>query len=336
MFDELVAPQMGETKEHGLLLSTFNGKLVFRYARYETASSNASVGLPVQAFADSMEDLLDQTALGNNAGKPGVAEFNNWLSTPEGQGVAKTFRLRANASGTDWDYDRRTGQVSGTTDVVSEGDEFEVVLNPTRSWRIAFNASQTIAVRSNTGTDMLKVVNSLLPLIEREAALPIASQLWQADNGTRWNNGFRQNVVVPLIQTTAQDGAPTSELRRWRWNAISNYRFTEGVAKGFNVGAAVRWQDKVSIGFPVIVDPVAGPVPDVKNPFYGPTETNYDAWVGYSRRIFGRYQWSIQLNFKNIGVGNELTPIWAQPDGSIASWRINEPQKWTLTNTISF
>jgi hypothetical protein len=48
----------------------------------------------------------------------------------------------------------------------------------------------------------------------------------------------------------------------------------------------------------VIVDPVAGPVPDVKNPFYGPTETNYDAWIRYSRRILGRYQWSVQLNFK--------------------------------------
>jgi hypothetical protein len=102
------------------------------------------------------------------------------------------------------------------------------------------------------------------------------------------------------------------------------------------VGAAVRWQDEVAIGFPVIVDPVAGPVPDVGNPFYGPTETNFDAWIGYSRKLFGKYQWSIQLNLKNIGVGNELVPIWAQPDGSIASWRINEPQKWTLTNTISF
>ncbi len=336
MFDELVDPQMGETKEYGVLLSTFNGKLVLRYAHYETASANAGVGLPVQAFADSMEDLLDQTAMGNNAGKPGVAEFDQWLASPEGVAVTKTFRLRQNASGTDWDYDRRTGQVSGTTDIVSEGDEFEVVYNPTRNWRIAFNATKSTAIRSNTGTDMLKVVNSLLPLVDREAARPIESQLWQADNGTRWNAGFRQNTVIPLIQTTSQDGSPTSELRKWRWNAISNYRFTEGVVKGFNLGAAVRWQDKVAIGFPVIVDPVAGPVPDVKNPFYGPTETNYDAWIGYSRKVFGRYQWSIQLNFKNIGVGDELIPIWAQPDGSIASYHIAEPQKWTLTNTITF
>lgn len=336
MFDELVDPQLGTTKEYGLLLSTFQGKLVLRYAHYETASANASVTLPVQSFADSMEDLLDQTALGNNAGKPGVAEFARWMQTPLGQATVKTFRLREISGGTDWDYDRRTGQVSGTTDIVSEGDEFEVILNPTRHWRIAFNAAQATAIRSNTGTDMIQVVNSLVPLAEAEAARPTAERLWQADNGTQWTNGFRQNVVVPLVQTTSQDGAPTSELRKWRWNVVTNYRFTEGFARGFNLGAAVRWQDKVAIGFPVIVDRIAGPVPDVKHPFYGPTETNYDAWVGYSRRIFGRYQWSVQLNVKNLGIGDELIPIWAQPDGSISSWRIAEPQKWTLTNTISF
>ena len=58
--------------------------------------------------------------------------------------------------------------------------------------------------------------------------------------------------------------------------------------------------------------------------------------VSYSRKVFTRYNWSVQVNLKNIGVGDELIPIWAQPDGSIASWRIAEPQKWTLTSTLSF
>src|SRR5690606_28986723 len=99
---------------------------------------------------------------------------------------------------------------------------------------------------------------------------------------------------------------------------------------------AVRWQDKVSIGFPVVVVPVAGPVPDVANPFMGPTDTNFDACIDYSGEVSKRYNWSIHLHVKNIGVGDELIRIWAQPDGSIASYRIAEPQKWTLTSTISF
>lgn len=331
MFNENIAPQMGTTKEYGALLSTFNGKLVLRYAHYETAAANTSITLPVQNYADLIEDTFDMIAKGANAGNPGLAPWQQWVQSPEGQATMTTFRVVPNAAGNDYDYDRRTGQVTNTSDIVSKGDEFEVILNPTRNWRIAANASKQQAIRSNTGTDFLRIANSLIPV----AASPAGGLLSQ-DNGNTFANQFRQTVLVPLIQATSQDGAPTSELRKWRFNLVTNYRFTEGFARGFNVGASVRWQDKVSIGFPVIVDPVAGPVPDVKNPFYGPTETNYDAWIGYSRKIFRKYQWSIQLNVKNIGVGDELVPIWAQPDGSIASWRINEPQKWTLTNTISF
>jgi outer membrane receptor protein involved in Fe transport len=331
MFNDLIAPQMGTTKEYGALLSTLNGKLVLRYAHYETAAANTSITLPVQNYADLIEDVFDMIAKGANAGNPGLAPFQQWVQSPEGQATMTTFRVTPNAAGNDYDYDRRTGQVTNTSNVVSEGDEFELILNPTRNWRIAMNAAKSEAIRSDTGADFLRIANSLIPV----TAGPAGGLLSQ-DNGNTLGTQFRQTVLVPLIQTTSQDGSPTSELRKWRYNLVTNYRFTESLAKGFSVGAAVRWQDKVAIGFPVIIDPVAGPVPDVKNPFYGPTETNVDAWIGYSRKVFGRYQWSIQLNVKNIGVGDELVPIWAQPDGSIASWRIAEPQKWTLTNTISF
>jgi hypothetical protein len=147
---------------------------------------------------------------------------------------------------------------------------------------------------------------------------------------------MRQGVIVPTLQVTTQDGSPTSELRRWHWNTVTNYRFTERRLRGWNAGAAVRWQDKIAIGFPVIVDPRAGPIPDVKHPYYGPTDVSYDGWIGYNRKLWNKYSWSVQLNVKNIGRGDELIPVNVQPDGSVNSWRIAEPMKWTLTNTISF
>src|SRR6185436_17967930 len=181
-----------------------------------------------------------------------------------GQIITRTFRLRQ--SGTGWDYDRRTGQVTATTDLVSEGDEYEIVANPTRNWRIAFNASKSTAIRSNTGLDLQDILlNGVVPLIAGPAGT-----LVQETNGTQFGNANRNGVIVPMLQITTQDGSPTSELRRWHWNFVSNYRFTEGFVRGFNVGAAARWQDKIAIGFPVIVDPVAGPIPDVKHPYYGP------------------------------------------------------------------
>jgi hypothetical protein len=73
----------------------------------------------------------------------------------------------------------------------------------------------------------------------------------------------------------------------------------------------------------------------VAHPYYGAAETNYDAWVGY-RKKFKHVDWRVQLNVYNIGVGKELIPVGAQPDGSIAAWRIAPEQRFKLTNTFTF
>ena len=75
---------------------------------------------------------------------------------------------------------------------------------------------------------------------------------------------------------------------------------------------------------------------NVSSPFYGPRETKYDAWIGYSRTLSRKYRWRAQLNVRSIGDGNYLIPTTSQPDGSICSWRIGEPQTWQFTNTLEF
>jgi len=77
------------------------------------------------------------------------------------------------------------------------------------------------------------------------------------------------------------------------------------------------------------------PVYDVAHPFYADDTTNYDAWIGYSRRL-KHFRWSVQLNVRNIGVEKALIPVSAQPDGSVAAYRIAEPMTWTLSNTFNF
>jgi hypothetical protein len=44
----------------------------------------------------------------------------------------------------------------------------------------------------------------------------------------------------------------------------------------------------------------------------------------------------VQLNVRNLGVNRKLIPVAAQPDGSIAAYRIAEPMTWTLTNRFEF
>ena len=243
-----------------------------RYAHYKTADAQSSslvnLGTSVQNLSDFIDQVLNMNSQGRNAGNPaGVDAFNQFMAGNYGQILTRTFRLKFNSANNSWDYDRRTGQVVGTADVVSKGDEYEVIANPTRSWRLAFNVSKAIAIRTNSGLDLQDIVlNGITPLING----PAGTLVKDTSNGQLAPN-MRGSVIVPMLQITTQDGSPTSELRRWRWNFVTNYRFTEGRLRGWNAGAAARWQDKVAIGLPVVVDPAAGAVPDVKHPYYGGT-----------------------------------------------------------------
>ena len=169
------------------------------------------------------------------------------------------------------------------------------------------------------------------PIWGGTAALLPDSSTSTTNLGQTWA-GIKANAEKAVLL----DGSPSPELRRWRYNIVSNYSFNQSFLKGWRVGGAYRWQDKSAIGYPVKVFPDGSGVYDVKRPFYGPTESNVDAWIGYSRKLGEKIRWSAQLNVRNIGVGNRLIPVSAQPDGTYDSMRIAEPQTWQLTTSFEF
>ena len=145
------------------------------------------------------------------------------------------------------------------------------------------------------------------------------------------------NMYVPYLNALAADGSPVQELRRWRFNIVTNYDFRSGPFKGFSVGGAVRWQDQVATGFPVKKNAIGVWVYDVTRPYYGSDEINYDAWLRYSRKILkDRIKWSVQLNVRDLFGPGELIAVTSQPNGQTASARIPQPDKWTLTNSFEF
>ena len=75
---------------------------------------------------------------------------------------------------------------------------------------------------------------------------------------------------------------------------------------------------------------------DIAHPYRGPSETDFDLWVGYTRKVWRRFDWNIQLNVRNVGVGNKLIPVTTEPDGTPATYRIRPPQVIQLTNTLRF
>lgn len=342
IWDNPLPHETGETKDYGIMISTLGGKVVLRAAKYETISGLSStlgnLTTPLNNLSDWMGEVQQENLRGHNAANPeAVAAWNNWYNSPTGQSLRGTFRITENIATdpelTNVESDRRTGEVVAPSDVLSKGEEYELIVNPTRNWRISFNASRAEAVRTNVATDLRGVIfDELVPLMAGPAGTLRASET-NAD--TLAQTRFLTSIYNQMLPRLSEEGLPTNELREWRWNLATNYTFDEGPFDGFNVGLGVRWQDKGAIGAPIIMHPVFGPAPDVQNPYYAPSETNYDAWIGY-RRKFEKFDWAIQLNVRNIGVGDELIPISAQPDGSIAGWRIAPAQSWTLRNTFSF
>lgn len=102
---------------------------------------------------------------------------------------------------------------------------------------------------------------------------------------------------------------------------------------------AMRWQDDVGIGRPLIVNSDGAFAPDLANPFFGPSETTIDAWVGFERPITvggTDVDWRVQLNVRNLLDEKDLIPVRADPDGGIPVVRIPVEQTWEISNTFRF
>jgi outer membrane receptor protein involved in Fe transport len=227
-----------------------------------------------------------------------------------------------------------------TEDSISEGYEIEFSASPTRNWRLSLNASKTEAQRTNIGGQNLQEFMAAYTQFLGTGAPGTGGDLriWWGGAGNetalqQWNT----NINSEWNQRKLQEGTNVPELREWRLNAITNYDFDSGPLKNFNIGGGVRYEDTIVIGYePIPGDATSAISFDIANPYRGPSDTNYDAWIGYRRKIWRNIDWSVQLNVRNIGVGNELVPVTTQPDGSGATYRIRPPQTWQLTNTFRF
>ena len=66
-------------------------------------------------------------------------------------------------------------------------------------------------------------------------------------------------------------------------------------------------------------------------------EDGYDLWLRYGRRFLtDKVRWSVQLNIRDVFGSEDLIGVTAQPNGQVASARIPQPNKWTITNSFEF
>lgn len=309
------------------------------------ASGPANSHLETQAEADTRRDAAIKAINDMQIWLAGKGYFTAWNygAGPTTQAALQTrgqYEASPKLPDTASVYDYRTAPLmqgfAVTADTMSKGYEFEFTANPLPNWRIAFNASKTTAVRTNVGGPVL---DELVTYMDKLMAGP-AGDLVRFNSDYSAGNELRQAWLPWRGQYTLlklQENTAASELRKWRYNVVTNYTFREGFLKNVSVGGSYRWQDKVVIGYPLV--PGSGGLAsfDLSQPYHGPSEDALDLWASYERRITNNINWRIQLNVRNVGDNNGLIPISVEPDGKTwASVRIRPTQEWFVTNSFSF
>jgi hypothetical protein len=243
--------------------------------------------------------------------------------------------------------DRGNPNVTGVSDFSSEGMEIEGVWNPTENWTFMFNVAQQEAIKTNVLKSWQEYFDIREPQWLAMGDLLSRPNTYQSDNPMTIFRQTRTTQWARLLQQTLREGALLDEVREWRFNLATSYRFSQDSAlKGWAVGGGYRWQDEVGVGFrngiltgdprlPVGLDEIA--VADVTQPLFGPSESNADLWVRHSRKIFDdKVDWRIQLNIRNVLNNDDLIITSMSGDGQPSRIRIMNPINYRLTSTFKF
>ncbi len=355
--EELGSPT-AETREVGASLSMLEGKLELRVNRFKTSilsDSVSNVGNPYNYISTVITRMLAAKDAGLSPANFNYIHPSFQTFSDVALAVYETIptRLKANI-GADQNFNPRfTGSgstlawtpdsiinLASVSDTESTGTEYEAIINPVKGWRISLSVAKNVAVKANVAAEELAFADEWkknLDTMYNGALLPGARNPSANELGTFYAQYVAESL--PSIRTAAAlSGSASPEIRKWRANLVTNYQFSEGRLRGLSFGAAVRWQDRIGIGYPFITSNGLS-VADIANPYWGPKDTQYDASVSYTRKlkVVGKpITWNIGLNVRNLNAKAELIPIAANPDGTWGTFRIPPERNWTLTNSFSF
>ena len=237
-------------------------------------------------------------------------------------------------------------QTVGTTDVSSQGFEIEATYNPTRNWRMKFTGAQTRARDDSVSPEIYNWWQARIPvwtslhsdIAPGDGKGPVWwDQIPPGDSRTPQTRWIQDQWGAYWAAST-NAGRPRTQVREFRFTGITNYDFTEGRLKGFNVGGAMRWESKASIGFlagpPETSGPYQGAVLFLDNnkPVWDKARAYFDLSAGYRFKFAGdKVRSKLQLNIKNAFEGGRLQPIAVNPDGRPYAYRIIDPRQFILS-----
>jgi outer membrane receptor for ferric coprogen and ferric-rhodotorulic acid len=200
--------------------------------------------------------------------------------------VSAIFPSTFNPAGTDYQT------------LTTNGYEFELIANLTRTWRLSFNAA----------TNKL-VTEDRLPLLKSFQAA-----------------AKQQNKATPLLDAfllTYPDGVPNAGYTKRKFNVFTRYEIPSGFAKGLYIGGGANWRDKTFRGNGTVVQ--GGPVTELWSPSY----YLVSLLGGYRTKLLNRPT-TFSLNVDNVLNKDYYVSVLS----NTGSW--GAPRSYRLSTTVEF
>ena len=355
-------------EEKGFSLNLWDNKLVLRANKYETGQINSRAGQSA-IFATRTGRVDFAPFKGENDAIALQRQARNWVRelnpsfTPaqvESE-VARVMQLPEAYLAT-----INNNEVTETSDVVGEGEEYELHFNPSNRWTLRLNVTRQEARDANLSPNIPAWIAQRVPVWESiidprsinpgpDATFGTADDTqgykwldtrYSGDNPSTSAGGtprafLQNNVIAPLALARATDGKAKPQTREWRVNLSTSFRlsdFENRHLKRMNVGGAVRWESKGAIGYygiPVNGDITLATQFDPNRPIYDTGHLYLDAFAGYRMRMFrDKVGARFQLNIRNLHESGRLQKVGAYPDGRGHTFRIINPRTFILTATF--
>ncbi len=288
--DQPMGPRFGKGTDIGVKLAFLQGRVNVNVSRYELTETNRT-----SADASVTTSLV-----------PAINEIWEALG-----------RL-----------DKQMANPRDSVDNTGRGWEVEVTANPTRSFRVALNASETEVVQSRTLPRAGAYLASNLAAWQQNAARPLVAPFTGIDtnvNPTIADAIRSANTWLAVIRRA--EGQSPRQTVKYRVNSFGTYTFRQSGA----------WYDSLSLGGGVNYrsKPVTG-YDSSRNfaPVFGGEVILFNAMLGKSWTTkFGPFR--TQLNVDNLLANDDL--IITDKDNT-GTYRLlfQQPRRWSVTVTRAF
>ena len=328
----------GEGKDYGFWLNLGDGRFVLRVNRFETkrikTRGSDAATLAQRALRLDLSNA-DAWQLEDNARAWVTAANPTWTSAQIQAEVARQTGLSIEEQN---ELALPVPGISATQDVEARGTEIELNLNPTRFWTLQSSVTDTETTNTNVSSSTTEWIAHRMPIWTTIVDPRTNTLWWKTPYGgsTTPESAFINNVQTPLKILLQQQGKANPQIRRYRVKFSTSFRL-EGVTenrilRNFNVGGAVRWESRGSIGYYGVQQfPASITDLDPDRPIWDKAHLYVDTFVGYRTKLFAKkIGTSIQLNVRNLGENGRLQPVGAYPNGVPLAYRIIDPALYIL------